>query len=79
MSTTSHHFPRDTAGLPASRSTEIVEVPMASAPPRFALLAPLGHWGRPAKMAAGPTRVLVGPAVLGPRRVGLGSVADAWV
>src|SRR5918992_965 len=26
MSTTSHHFPRDTAGLPASRSTEIVEV-----------------------------------------------------
>src|SRR5215218_9059644 len=26
MSTTSHQFPRDTAGLPASRSTEIVEV-----------------------------------------------------
>jgi len=26
MSTTSDHFPRDTAGLPASRSTEIVEV-----------------------------------------------------
>jgi FtsP/CotA-like multicopper oxidase with cupredoxin domain len=26
MSTTSHHFPRGTAGLPASRSTEIVEV-----------------------------------------------------
>ena len=27
MSTTSQHFPRDTAGLPASRPTEIVEVP----------------------------------------------------
>jgi FtsP/CotA-like multicopper oxidase with cupredoxin domain len=26
MSPTSHHFPRDTAGLPASRSTEVVEV-----------------------------------------------------
>jgi FtsP/CotA-like multicopper oxidase with cupredoxin domain len=26
MSTTPHHFPRDTAGLPASRPTEIVEV-----------------------------------------------------
>src|SRR5687767_15286117 len=26
MSMTSHHFPRDTFGLPASRSTEIVEV-----------------------------------------------------
>ena len=27
MSTTSQHFPRDTAGLPGSRPTEIVEVP----------------------------------------------------
>src|SRR5918997_2217837 len=26
MSTTSHHFPRDTAGLPASRATDIVEI-----------------------------------------------------